>query len=301
MSLARAPERLCTCPGNNGAVLTKGVAPSPPDAIGCFALEGTSVPASVRGGGISLVIPAYNEADRLGPTLDAYLPALEALHEEFEVIVIMDGTDATPAVVERYRERHVVGYRYDHKLGRGGAIFEGFRKARNHVVGYADADGSVGAKDLVRLLQWTLDGEKVVIASRRLHPRVVLVPEPSLKRMASFLWHVLVRALMHLQVRDAQCGLKLFSKEMVQDVLREVVVTNRTFEVAMLYHLRRKGVSIREVPVAYVHDFRTRMPIGKAIPVMFLTLLGVVAVNGPLRSVLPVRFMEALNRRFGNQ
>ena len=53
--------------------------------------------------------------------------------------------------------------------------------------------------------------------------------------------------------------------------------------------------------MAYVHDFRTRMPIGKAIPVMFLTLLGVVAVNGPLRSVLPVRFMEALNRRFGNQ
>ena len=69
----------------------------------------------------------------------------------------------------------------------------------------------------------------------------------------------------------------------------------------MLYHLRQKGVSIREVPVAYVHDFRTRMPIGKAIPVMFLTLLGVVAVNGPLRSILPVRFLEALNRRLGNQ
>ena len=78
-------------------------------------------------------------------------------------------------------------------------------------------------------------------------------------------------------------------------LLRRVTVTNRTFEVGMMYHVAAAGVPIEEVPVGYIHDERTRMPLGKAIPVMFVTLLGMFFAN---RTRLSPRVVRRLGRRF---
>lgn len=250
--------------------------------------------------GVSLVIPAYNEEDRIAPTLEAYAAVLESRGLPYEIIVIMDGSDRTPEVVQRYRNLGVVGYRYPHKLGRGGAVLEGFRKARFPVVGFADADGSVPAVDFGRIVDIALAGEDAVIASRRLDPSIVTVPEAPLRRLIGTVWHALVKASLQLEVRDAQCGLKFFSSGAIQHIIRKVTVTNRTFEVGMLYHVSAAGFHINEVPVAYVHDFRTRMPITKAVPVMFLTLLGILAANTVFRERAPPAILTQLNRRFAH-
>lgn len=249
--------------------------------------------------GISLVVPAYNEADRLAPTLDGYLGVLEAAGHPYEVIVIIDGSDGTEAVARQFAARGVVLYRYPNKLGRGGAIFEGFRKANHGIVGFADADGSVPAEDFRRMLSVIIGGSMAVIASRRLNPEVVTVPEPVMRRAVGWVWHALVKAFLSVPVKDAQCGLKIFSSDVVRLILERVTVTNRTFEVDMLYHINEAGLVITELPVAYLHDFRTRMPIGKAIPVMFATLVGIFLVNRTAaRRVFGTRVFEQLNRRF---
>ena len=249
---------------------------------------------------ISLVIPAHNEAERLPRTLDQYLPALQSLRVPYEVIVISDGTDQTPAVARAYSSQGVRCNEYPRKLGRGGAVLEGFRSSSCSIVAYADADGSVPPGDLTKILQRALAGARAVIASRRLDPDIVVVPETALRRYIGTAWHLLVRLLLGLRVKDAQCGLKAFSRSVVtQIILPRVRVTNRTFEVGMLYHVQAAGVELEEIPVKYVHDFRTRMPILRAMPVMFLTLLGIFLVNVVLtdRKAAPTLLVE-LNTRF---
>jgi hypothetical protein len=119
-----------------------------------------------------------------------------------------------------------------------------------------------------------------------------------MKRFLSWSWHTFIQALLKTGVKDAQCGFKVFDKDLIKMILRKVTVTNRTFEVVMLYHVKESGVKIKEVPVSYVHDFDTRMPLGKAIPVMFFTLIGVVLVNNFRGShLLPMNFLRRLNIR----
>lgn len=251
--------------------------------------------------GLSLIIPAYNEEDRLGPTLDHYLPVLEAYAIPFEVIVVVDGADRTQEVAARYQDRGVRCFKYDHKLGRGGAILEGFRKARLSLVAYADADGSVPASDLHRLVGIGLEQKICVIASRRLDPSVVAVPETRGRRFIGWAWHALVRVTLDLKVADAQCGLKVFPHEVVDLIVRRLTVTNRAFEVGMLYHVVHGGYPLVEVPVKYAHNFDTRMPITKAVPVMFLTLIGMTLANRfRYRRALPLNVMRRLNRTFHN-
>lgn len=250
--------------------------------------------------GLSLVIPAYNEEDRLPPTLDRYLPVLEGHGIPFEVLVVVDGSDRTEEVVRRYSDRGVRCLRYPHKLGRGGAILEGFRRSRLSLVAYADADGSVPADDLRRIVNMGLEKHICVIASRRLNPSIVVVPETWWRRTVGWVWHALVRVSLGLQVADAQCGLKVFPHEAVDLILNRLTVTNRAFEVGMLYHVVHGGFQVVEMPVRYRHNFNTRMPIGRAIPVMFLTLVGMVLANRfRYRGALPLDAMERLNGVLG--
>ncbi|MGA8302753.1 MAG: glycosyltransferase [Thermoplasmata archaeon] len=251
--------------------------------------------------GISLVVPAYNEDDRIAPTLESYLRVLEGTGRQFEVIVIVDGTDRTATVAGRFALRGVVVREYGKKLGRGGAIFEGFRHSRYEIVGFADADGSVPADDFRKMLEEVMHGSTAVIASRRLNPGVVLIPEPVSRRAVGWVWHALVKAFLSVPVHDAQCGLKLFSADVARLILQRVTVTNRAFEVGMLYHVHETGAVITELPVAYTHDFRTRMPIGRAIPVMFVTLIGIFLMNRtPVKRILGSAMFERFNRRFAS-
>ncbi len=251
---------------------------------------------------ISLVIPAYNEGERLEKSLKEYLPVLETLGIPYEVIVISDGSDFTPEVARRYQARGVRCYTYSQKLGRGGAILEGFRKSRFELIAFADADGSVPGTDFRRLVRLAMGGMPAVVASRRLEPKMVAVPEPPLRRSVGFVWATLVKLVLGVQLEDSQCGMKVFSKSVVRDViLRRLTVTNRTFEVAMMFHVARAGVPVCEVPVRYVHDFDSRMPIAKAVPVMFLTLMGVSLANLlESRGLPPPKFLVGLNSRFAS-
>ena len=251
---------------------------------------------------VSLVIPAYNEGERLEKSLKEYLPVLEALGVPYEVIVIADGSDHTPEVARKYQDRGVRCYTYSKKLGRGGAILEGFRRAQFQLIAFADADGSVPGSDFQQMVRLALGGMPAVIASRRLEPNRVAVPEPPLRRSVGFVWATLAKVVLGIQLEDSQCGLKVFSRSVVRDViLRRLSVTNRTFEVAMMFHVAKAGIPVCEFPVRYVHDFDTRMPVGKAIPIMFLTLMGVALANLlEVRGIPPPKFMVGLNSRFAS-
>jgi len=138
-----------------------------------------------------------------------------------------------------------------------------------------------------------------VIASRWTRGSVVLRSEPLFNQLAGRAWNFMVRALLLLPIQDTQCGAKFFKRSVVAPILKTITVTNRAFDVDFLYHVRESGASFKEVPVTWSHDPDSRMPVGSAIPVMFLSLLGVRMMNTSFSHRVPPRWVEWFRERYG--
>jgi dolichol-phosphate mannosyltransferase len=249
--------------------------------------------------GISIVIPAWNEEDRLARTLDRYLPALEARGDPFEVIVVVDGVrDRTAEVAGSYAGRNVRLLKYPTKLGKGGAILAGLHEARYEYVGYLDADGPISPEQMHGLVGQLAEVD-FVLASRWTRGATGVRAEPRFNRVAGRAWNLLTRSLLFLPLRDTQCGAKFFKKSVVLPLLKTVTLTNRAFDVDLLYHVHNRGYPMREVPVHWKHDPASRMPVGRAIPVMFLSLMGVRLMNSPFAKRVPPKLVAWFMSEFG--
>jgi glycosyltransferase involved in cell wall biosynthesis len=242
--------------------------------------------------GLSIVIPAWNEEDRLRRTLERYLPQLESRGTPFEIVVVSDGHhDRTAEVARAYAARGVRVLEFSRKLGKGGAVLAGLKETRYDNVGYLDADGPVPPSEILEMDE-ALGHTDGVVASRWLHASRVLRPEPRFNRVAGRIWNILVRSLLFMPLRDTQCGAKFFRRSVVLPALRAVALTNRAFDVDLLYHLRKSGHAIQEVPVTWAHDEDTRMPIGRAIPVMLISLVAMRVMNTPIGQRVPDRWVQ---------
>ncbi|MGA8536245.1 MAG: glycosyltransferase [Thermoplasmata archaeon] len=247
--------------------------------------------------GVSIVIPAWNEEDRLSRTLERYVSALEARGEQFEVIVVVDGVqDHTADVAAEFKDKHVRMLRFPKKLGKGGAILAGVQAARYENVGYLDADGPIPPEDMFALVERLSDFD-CAVASRRVPGGRILTPEPAFRRLVSGVWGSLVRSILFLPVRDTQCGAKFFRRSALLPVLRAIAVTNWAFDVSLLYHLRESGRTIVEQPVSWSHDPRSRLVVARAMPIMFVALVGLRLMNLRLARHIPPTWMDHLAQK----
>lgn len=250
--------------------------------------------------GVSIVIPAWNEEDRLARTLDRYLPALESRGDPFEVIVVVDGVrDRTAEVAQRYAARNVRVLLFPNKLGKGGAVLAGIKVSRYEYVGYLDADGPISPDEMYGMVEYLNGDVDCVVASRWIRGASGGTEEPLFNRVAGRAWNFLTRSLLFLPLRDTQAGAKFFNGPVARSLLHSVTLTNRAFDVDMLYHVRKKGRKLKEVPVQWKHDPATRMPIGRAIPVMFVSLVGVRLMNSPIGKRVPPRLVQWFRQEFG--
>lgn len=245
------------------------------------------------------MIPAWNEEDRLERTLSRYLPALERRGQPFEVIVVTDGSrDRTAEVARSYAGRGVRVLEFPNKLGKGGAVLEGMRASQHEYVGYLDADGPIPPSE-IELLEAALAEADCVVASRWVRGSVIVRQEPRFNLLAGRIWNFLVRSVLLVPVRDTQCGAKLLRKSVLAPTLKAIALTNRAFDVDLLYHIRKDGHRLAEVPVTWTHDPDSRMPIGRAIPVMFVSLIGLRVMNLPMARRVPQRWVDAFLEKWG--
>lgn len=247
--------------------------------------------SEARTPGVSIVIPAWNEEDRLARTLERYVPALEARGDPFEVIVVVDGAqDRTVDVATRYLARHVRVLQFPDKLGKGGAVLAGIRVSCHEYVGYLDADGPISPEEIYGLVDCLSDVD-CVVASRWIRGASGASAEPLFNRVAGRVWNFLARSLLFLPLHDTQAGAKFFKGQVVRTLLRSVTLTNRAFDVDLLYHVRKEGHLVKEIPVQWKHDPATRMPIVRAIPMMFASLVAVRFMNSPAGKRVPAKLV----------
>ena len=204
---------------------------------------------------LSIIVPAYNEALRIRPTLEEYAAHFAARYDDrFEVVVVLNGcTDDTRSVVESVMEQapQVRMLEFAEALGKGGAIRQGLGAAQGRILAFVDADNMVRAPETQRLID-ALGASDVAIADR-FGGRDLGGGQPPLRRLASRLLRLWVRLALRLPYRDTQCGAKAFRAEAWRTLEPLACETGWAFDLDVLANARRLGLSVAEVPVAWRH------------------------------------------------
>ena len=211
---------------------------------------------------VSIVIPAYNEAKRLGKTLDHVLRCARERNWHAEVLVVDDGsTDETAQVVQHWREQHHELFLLENpaNCGKGFSVRNGLLQAAGAVVMFTDADLSAPIEEAELLFQAIAEGADVAIGSRWLDKKRQTEHQPLYRRFFGRCYNRLTRTVMGLPYKDTQCGFKAFRREAAQSIFRLQTIERWGFDPEILFIAQKLGLNVVEVPVTWGHDERSRI------------------------------------------
>jgi len=236
---------------------------------------------------LTIIIPAYNEVDRISETLRVYSAACR--DRSAEILVVVNGSsDGTEDLVARDflpNQDLIRMIVIPEVVGKGGALMRGFSEARGDVIGFTDADGATPPDSFLKLVD-ALESPGIVIGSRWAPGAEVSIPQSRMRRIGSRVFNLVVRIAFGLKITDSQCGAKVMSREVVETVLPRLGSTQWAFDVDLLFQIRRAGYPILELPVQWfdmegskVHPVRTPLE-------MSGSLLRLRLLHSPLHPVV---------------
>jgi glycosyltransferase involved in cell wall biosynthesis len=211
---------------------------------------------------LSVVIPAFNEEERLGPTVEALARFLTGRGWRFEIVVVDDGsTDGTVALCRRLAARWPALRLIPTapNRGKGHAVRIGMQAARGALVLMSDADGSTPAAEISRLLAPLLSGRAAVAIGSRYLPGAAPSDQPLWRRLWSRLVNLFIQSTLVPGVRDTQCGFKAFTAAAAGDLFSRATIDGWAFDLEVLALARHLGHEVVEVTVAWKDDRRSRV------------------------------------------
>ena len=234
-------------------------------------------PGEVR---LTIVLPAFNEADRVGRTLRAIREdALASLDGDCEIIVVDDGsTDGTGEVATGADADLVL--RHGHNRGKGAAVRTGVFAARGRTVLFTDADLAYGPDHIPQLLEAIESGSDVAVGSRRHVETETLVRARLLRSMGGRVIKLMTHVVLIDRYGDTQSGLKAFRSDVAADIFGRSRIDGFAFDIEVFRLCERGGYTITEVPVRVVNSTRSSVRV----------------VNDGLRllcDLLEIRYLEA--------
>jgi dolichyl-phosphate beta-glucosyltransferase len=206
---------------------------------------------------VSVVVPAYNEHDRLPKTLGSILAFLDADGRDAEVIVVDDGSqDDTSDCVRAFADAdpRIRLIRLPFNRGKGHAVRTGVVNARGARILFDDADGATPIAELYRLERELDAGVDIAIGSRNITAPDVQVDARLSRRFAGRVFRYLVRSLTVRDIVDTQCGFKCFTAVAAHDLFSHLRMDGYCFDVELLLMAQRRGYRIAEVPVNWTHQ-----------------------------------------------
>jgi|SRR5579884_3188285 len=249
---------------------------------------------------VSLILPAFNERQRIGQTIREARAYFQSRGLTHEILVAADGTDGTREHVRELAQTtpnlHVLGG--PERRGKGYGIRQAVGLARGVFVGFSDADNKTPIDEFDKILPHLAAGAEVVIGSRGLAGSNIERPQKWYRRLGSKGFRTLLRLLLGLPgVRDTQCGFKFFRHDAARDLFARQTIDGYMFDVEILYLARRAGYRIVEVPVRWRDDGDSRLRLFSG---NLRNLLDVLRIRfglnrpRPTPAVLP---LKAVNRK----
>jgi dolichyl-phosphate beta-glucosyltransferase len=210
----------------------------------------------------SIVIPAYNEGQRITMTLDKVLAYIGQQGWNAEVVVVDDGSrDNTAAIVCSYAERHpaVRLLQNPGNRGKGYSVRHGMLNAGGDLLLFSDADLSSPIQEATKLFAALAEGAEVAIGSRWLRSELQTERQPFYRQLFGRVFNLHLRFLLGLRFKDTQCGFKAFTARAAQTLFPRQKVERWGFDPELLFLARKFGLPVHEIAVEWAHDNRSKI------------------------------------------
>lgn len=208
------------------------------------------------------MLPAYNESERVGSTLDKIFAHLNHHGWNAEVIVVDDGSkDDTARIVSEYAQQHPMLrlIKNPGNRGKGYSVRNGMLHAQGEVLLFSDADLSSPIEEADKLFAAIRQGSDVAIGSRWLRSELQTQRQPLHRQLFGRLFNLALRVVLGLDFKDTQCGFKAFSQAAAEKLFSAQRIERWGFDPELLYLAKRFGFTVVEVPVAWAHRAGTRI------------------------------------------
>jgi glycosyltransferase involved in cell wall biosynthesis len=210
----------------------------------------------------SIIIPAYNESERLAISLPKVLDYVNAKALQAEIIVVNDGSkDDTADVVKRFSVLHPDVRLLDNpgNRGKGYSVRNGMLNARGDVMLFTDADLSSPIYEAGKLFEAIQQGADVAIGSRWLRRELQTERQPWHRQLYGRLFNLGLRMVLGLKYCDTQCGFKAFTREAAHTIFSRQRVERWGFDPELLFLANKFKLRTAEVPVEWAHDHRSKI------------------------------------------
>lgn len=214
---------------------------------------------------ISIIIPAFEERDRLGDSARTILRYIADSGLDAELIIVDDGSSDDTAAIGRVacaefptvRSKVI---RYDENRGKGFAVKTGLETAEGDIALFSDADLSTPITELPKLVDPIRNDEfDVTFGSRALDRSLIGTHQPWRREQGGKVFNLIVRTLTGLPFWDTQCGFKAFNMKKFGPLLAKMTIERFGFDVEFLFVANLKGLRLKEIPVRWDHDERTKV------------------------------------------
>lgn len=208
---------------------------------------------------ISIIIPAFNEEERIESSLDKAYKYLEKQDYSFEIILADDGSsDSTVKTVRDYDDNIKI-VELGRNIGKGAAVREGMLAASGDIRVFTDADFSTPIYEVEKIIYSIKNGFDVVIGSRAKDYTMIKEHQPAYRELMGKTFNKLVRFFVIDGISDTQCGFKGFTAEAAEKIFSNAKINGFSFDVEILYLAKKEKLLIDEIPVEWYNDERSKV------------------------------------------
>lgn len=212
---------------------------------------------------LSVVIPAYNEHDRIVPTLKNTITYLEKQRYASEIIVVSDGSrDKTARVAEEFDAQTGIDVRvleYHPNRGKGYAVRYGMLRCKGRIAMFMDADYAVPMAYCQKGMELIAAGNDVAIASRAISGANIQAQQNVFRKLSAKIYTLIQNLYLGISYPDTQCGFKFFSQEAVRILFGQQKLDSVIFDPEILWLAKKNGHKVAQFPVAWRHVADSRI------------------------------------------
>ncbi len=224
---------------------------------------------------LSVIIPSYNEEERIEKTLLSVSDYLRKQQFEYEILVVNDGSkDNTAKVVKKLESKitHLQLLDNTENHGKGWVTQQGMLKATGDVRVFMDADNSTKIDEIAKMIPFFDQGSDIVVGSRRVKGSVIAVHQPWIRDFLGGVFRLIVHIMVPLGITDSQCGFKAFSAKSSEKIFPQQTIFRWAFDVELLAIARKEKLKINEVPITWVNDTESHVKLSGMIRMLLEVL-----------------------------